>query len=225
MRHSSEPSLSDTDPPRKLVMVIDDHPLVSASLRDLISLYSFSAEVRSFPSFSASLSVLQNARPVLIFLDLGLPDITGRAAIDAVHAKAPKALVAILSGNDELARDIPEIQNNTIPFLHKGLSHHMLTKALRGLLEQCGLDNRVQQHSGAPEPGLDRFDSFTPKQREILRLLATGRTNQDIAAAQNVSVETVKTHLHDIYAKLGVKSRTQAILLHQSASRLAQDEH
>ncbi|HYD60606.1 MAG TPA: response regulator transcription factor [Noviherbaspirillum sp.] len=224
MRYSSDSSLGDTAPPRKLVIVIDDHPLVSASLRDLISLYSFSAEVRSFSSFSASVNVLQNEHPILVFLDLGLPDITGRAAIDAVRAKAPKALLAILSGNDELARDIPEIQNKTLPFLHKGLSHHMLTKALRGLLDQCGLDNGVQQHSSESEPMLERFDSLTPKQREILRLLATGRTNQDIAAAQNVSVETIKTHLHDIYAKLRVKNRTQAILLHQSAYRLVQNE-
>ena len=223
MPHSPESRSKNTFGSRKMVVVIDDHPLVSASLRDLIALYSFSAEVRSFPSFGSSLNVLQQGQPALVFLDLGLPDVTARVAIDTVREKAPDALLTILSGNDELARSIPEIQNKLIPFLHKGLSHHTFTRILRSLLDQCGLDNGVQQPSCRTEPILDRFQSLTPKQREILRLLATGRTNQEIAAAQNVSVETIKTHLHETYTKLQVKSRTQAVLLHQSAWRLAQD--
>ena len=224
MRDSTDLSNGDKAAPRKLVMVIDDHSLVAASLRDLIALYSFSAEVRVFSSFSASLRLLQHSDPVLIFLDLGLPDISGRDAITAIRAKAPNALLAVLSGNDELAREIPEIQNKTIPFLHKGLSHHMLTRGLRALLDRCGLANGAQQPADTTDPVPDKLDSLTPKQREILRLLATGRTNQEIAAAQHVSVETIKSHLQDIYAKLGVKSRTQAVLQYQSTLRQAQDE-
>lgn len=204
---------------RKLVVIIDDHPLVSASLRDLVALYSYVAEVRTFATFSASLAVLKNDHPALIFLDLGLPDTHGPDAVAIARTVAPHALLVVLTGNDEIAYGIPDIQNKVVPLLRKAMPHHLLNRAVRDLLVQIGVADVPNRSSLHLLQIQDRLECLSPKQREILRLLATGRSNHEIAVAQNVSVETIKTHLHDIYVKLQVKSRTQAVLVYQSAGQ------
>jgi len=204
---------------RKLVVVIDDHPLISASLRDLVALHSYVAEVRTFTSFSASLAVLKSNQPALIVLDLGLPDIQGGEAVAIVRTVAPRALLAVLTENDEVACGILGTQNKGIPLLRKTMPHYLMNRAVRSLLVRAGIVD-VPNRSGTDLSALrDRMECLSPKQREILRLLATGRSNNEIAVVQNVGMETIKTHLHDIYVKLQVKSRTQAVLAYQSAGK------
>jgi RNA polymerase sigma factor (sigma-70 family) len=198
---------------RKTVVVIDDHPLVAVALRDLISLYSLAAEIRTFSTIGNSINVLQKQNPALVLLDLGLPDINACDAITAVRRHAPDALLAILSGDDDTAHAIPDVQNNAIPFLCKSSPYPVLTRAVRDLLARCGLADNM--HEADRETGIvrERLESLSPKQRKILKLLITGRTNQEIATVQNVSIQTIKTHLHGIYTKLEVKSRSQAVFL------------
>jgi len=204
---------------RRSVVVIDDHPLIGAAVRDLIVRYSRSAVVQLCLSLSAGLSALRFVEPDLIILDLGLPDANGYDAVIAVRAAAPRAYVALLTGNDELARSIPEVRSGAIPFLRKGMPERELSRAMYGLLRRCGLADGVCQFPDEPGPdGPVRFERLSPKQRQILQLLATGRSNHEIAEALHVSAETIKTHLHEIFAKLHVKNRTQAVLLYQSAS-------
>jgi DNA-binding NarL/FixJ family response regulator len=208
---------------RKLVVIIDDHPLILASLRDLVTLHSYAAEVRTFATFSTSLAVLKNSQPSLIFLDLGLPDIQGPEAVAIVRAVAPHSLLVVLTGNDEIVCEIPDIQNKVIPLLRKAMPYHLMNRAVGDLLAQIGVadvPNRLGPHL-LQVPG--RMECLSPKQREILRLLATGRSNHGIAVTQNVSIETIKTHLHDIYVKLQVKSRMQAVLIYQSAGAIHAD--
>jgi DNA-binding NarL/FixJ family response regulator len=197
---------------QELVVVIDDHMLIATALRDLIAMYSLRAEVRAFTSLKTA----------LVIVDLGLPDCSPAEAVALARSAAPKALVAVLSGNEDAAQSIPEIRSGAVPFVHKGLHTRELTKAVRALLDRCGLSDTSPTKS---EPDLvddGRLLSLSPKQREILRLLATGRTNAEIGRAMNLSGETVKSHLHDIFLKLQVKNRTQAVTRYQTAWQRSQ---
>jgi DNA-binding NarL/FixJ family response regulator len=207
---------------QELVVVIDDHMLIATALRDLIAMYSLRAEVRAFTSLKTALQVLRCEAPLLVIVDLGLPDCSPAEAVALARSAAPKALVAVLSGNEDAAQSIPEIRSGAVPFVHKGLHTRELTKAVRALLDRCGLSDTSPTKS---EPDLvddGRLLSLSPKQREILRLLATGRTNAEIGRAMNLSGETVKSHLHDIFLKLQVKNRTQAVTRYQTAWQRSQ---
>jgi DNA-binding NarL/FixJ family response regulator len=208
--------------PASLVVVIDDHALIASALRDLVASYSMRAEVRCFSSISASLQVLRVDRPVLVILDLGLPDVCGEAAIHVVRRAAPDALIAVLSGDEAGARAIPAIRSGAIPFMSKGWRARELQQAVHALLERCGLADGPPLQADRDRHAVDRLASLSPRQREILRLLSTGRSNQHIAEMAKLSPQTVKTHLRDIFAKLQVNNRTQAVMLDQSARGGAQ---
>jgi DNA-binding NarL/FixJ family response regulator len=216
------PPLDDDVPgrptPGTLVVVIDDHALIASALRDLVASYSMRAEVRSFSSISASLQVLRADRPVLVILDLGLPDVCGEAAIHVVRRAVPGALVAVLSGDDAGARAIAEIRSGAVPFMSKGWRASELRRSVHALLERCGLADVASPGAADPRAG-DRMASLSPRQREILQLLATGRSNRHIADVTRLSPQTVKTHLREIFSKLQVSNRTQAAVVVQRARR------
>jgi len=199
------------------VVVVEDHPLVAAAVRDLILRYSPSVTVRLCPSIMAALSVLHFHEPNLVILDLGLPDASGIEGIVAVRSVTPRAYLAIFSGNDALAHTIPEVRSGTIPFLRKGAPERELCSAVHKLLRCSGLVDGLGQSLAEPGSAHNRFELLSPKQRQILGLLSTGRSNGDIAETLHVSAETIKTHLHVIFTKLEVKNRTQAVALYQTA--------
>jgi DNA-binding NarL/FixJ family response regulator len=202
-----------------LVVLIDDHPMILSALRDLITASSLRADVRTFSSIAASLAVLRNDRPALVIVDLALPDISGAAAVELVRQAASHATVAVLSGDSATARAIPAICKGLVPFLDKGMRTLELTKAIHELLHRCGLDDGAPADDDPAQPHLQGLASLSTKQRETLRLLSTGRTNEEIAKAMNLSRETVKTHLSDIFSKMQVKNRIQAVMLYQRAGR------
>jgi DNA-binding NarL/FixJ family response regulator len=199
------------------ITIIEDHPLIAAALRDLIYQFSRSALVQLCGSLSAALPVLLAGNPRLVILDVCLPDVSGVSALVAVREAAPEAHVVLWSGNEQLARTIPEVSNGKIPFLSKGLTQKEITRSLQAVLRHCGLLDALGQVADVAHTGTTALqDRLSPRQRQILGLLATGRTNEEMASALRVSPDTIKTHLSDIFGKLDVRNRTQAVLWYQA---------
>jgi two-component system nitrate/nitrite response regulator NarL len=198
---------------QRVILVIDDHPLVCSALRELITRYCRGVDVRSCSSLLSGLLTLRDTQPALVLLDLNLPDGHGEAVVEAVRERLVPGRLAIISGNDELAHSLPGVASGAIPYLKKGLSEREFSRRLFELLRRCGLADVA---TPPPETKAPAFEQLSPRQREILRLLATGLTNGEIAAALHVSADTIKTHMRDVFAKLQVRNRTEAVLRYQA---------
>jgi len=193
-----------------VIVLIDDHPLVHLAVRELISRCTAHVQLRCFRSVTASLPTLRADKPALVLMDLVLPDLCKREAVQVVRRAAPRALLAILSDDAVAALQVPEVANGVVAFLDKSWHPDDTGRALAALIERCGLHDVP-----CLTPPANSLASLSPRQHAILRLLATGGTNQAIANALHVSPETVKTHLSEIFSKLRVKNRTQAVLMAQ----------
>jgi len=200
------------------VLIIEDHPIVANGLKELVSDLAPAARVLSCGSLASALVSLAWS-PALVLLDLGLPDADGLAALEHVRRAAPGASVVVFSG-----QELPPAGAGSaaalrgVPFLSKSMRPAELRQTLLRLIEQAGLGSPARLHrSTTDHETTDDVQSLSPKQREILRLLATGRMNTEIAELLGVSAETIKTHLREIYVRLQVKNRTQAVAVYQKS--------
>jgi NarL family two-component system response regulator LiaR len=210
-------STATPDAGDRSITIVEDHPLIAAAMKDLINQFSRAAQVQLCRSLGMALPVLVSVKPRLVILDICLPDASGPRVLAAVREAAPGADLVLWSGNEQLARTLPEVGNGKIPFLSKALTQKEMTRALQIVLRRCGLLDALGRVGEAPHTQCtDRDTRLSVRQRQILGLLATGRTNLQMASALNVSTDTIKTHLSDIFSKLRVTNRTQAVLWYQS---------
>jgi DNA-binding NarL/FixJ family response regulator len=160
-------------------------------------------------------------RPDVLLLDLGLPDVSGREVVRELSGRLPDTKIVILSVS-KAKRDVVEtMEDGARGYLTKDVAGDALLAAVRGLrrgelamdrrmaarlidhLVQTGHRRRPQERTG--------FGQLTPRQREVLRLVADGLTDRGIAAALRVSPRTVESHVSAILHKLGVATRQQAL--------------
>jgi two-component system nitrate/nitrite response regulator NarL len=199
------------------VLIVEDHPIVANGLKDLVSDLAPAVRVLSCGSLASALVSLAWS-PSLVLLDLGLPDAEGLATLEHVRRAAPCALVVVFSGQELPAGTGGASALRGVPFLSKSMRPAELRQTLLRLIEQAGLGSPARPHRSTADDEADGdVQSLSPKQREILRLLATGRMNTEIAELLGVSAETIKTHLREIYVRLQVKNRTQAVAVYQKS--------
>jgi DNA-binding NarL/FixJ family response regulator len=200
------------------VVIADDHPLFRGALRQAVSGAlpgSAIAEAGSFDEVTRALSGGEAAD--LVLLDLNMPGMQGFSGLAYLRACHPEAPVLVVSGNDD-----PEVIRRCLALGASGF-----------LPKTQGIDNMREAiasvASGATwtPPGLDlaggaeketaelmrRMASLTPQQARVLMMLSQGMLNKQIAYELDVSEATVKAHVSAILTKLGVDSRTQAVIL------------
>jgi len=197
------------------ILLVDDHRLLAESLGELLQLRFPSCSVMHAFSLAEALSKLTDDCH-LVLLDLGLPDASGLEAVQAVRAHAPQARIVVLSADDR-----PETVRSTIElgasgFVPKHAKSDQLLHALSAVLQgsvslpAAAVASLTVESSAPVSHGEDH--GFTPRQRDVLRLLIEGLPNKLISRNLGLSESSVKTHLDAIYRRLGVSSRTQAVL-------------
>jgi NarL family two-component system response regulator LiaR len=208
------------------VLIADDHQIVRAGLRMILA----DAPPLGMPPFGgARVSVVGEAasgdeavrlaaelRPDVVLMDVLMPGIDGVEALRRIRAAGTARAVLILTtfGDDAKVREA--IQAGALGYLLKDMLQEDLVRAVHAAARGTPtLDPRAQQllmkhltEPAAPSP----FDGLTPRERDVLRLVAQGRSNKEIAAALYLSLGTVKGYVSAILPKLGVGDRTQAAL-------------
>jgi len=204
--------------PRHFRLVIaDDHPLFRGALREAVTgLFEPDAiaEAGSFDDISALLD--GNNDVDLVLLDLAMPGVRGFSGLMYMRAQYPGVPVVIVSGNDD-----PAVIRRCMDFGASGFIPKTLSvKAIRTAIEQVlnggtwtppDLDLSVKCDDGSAAM-LARLASLTPQQVRVLMMLSAGLLNKQIAYELGVSEATVKAHVSAILQKLGVESRTQAVI-------------
>lgn len=194
------------------IWLVDDHPVVRAGLKTYLDLQDDLAVVAEAGSLAEARTLRDAPPPDLVLLDVKLPDGSGLQLIDELRAlpSEPRVLVLTSFVDDAAVREAMRRGAAGYLLKHEGpgsLVDHVRA-ALRG---EVPMDPRAVRVLAEPEH--DPLAELTPREREVLRGIARGLSNQEIAAELGIAEPTVKTHAGSIFGKLSVEGRTQAALL------------
>ena len=190
-------------------LIADDHALLRSAVAGLIANRWPNTRIEESVDFPSAWKAAERLKaPALIVVDLDMPGAKPRAGIAGVQAAAPDAHVIILTGlsDDRLLRDL--LASGVVGFAHKNSSPEVLLAAFE--LVMAGgryLPPRVAQLLQNDDP---ISNALSPRQREVLSLLAKGHSNKEIAIALDVSPATVKTHVAQLLNAIGATNRTDA---------------
>jgi DNA-binding NarL/FixJ family response regulator len=185
------------------IAIVDDHPVVREGLVAALARRAELTIVGAFGSAEELLGARHDADVVL--LDLELPGMSG---VDAIPKIAARVLVLTAYANDEQIDAV--LRAGARGYLLKGASVDEIERALRAVAAgDTYLDPRVASRVLA----LSREPRLSAREREVLRLVASGRSNKEIAAALKIAERTVKFHVTAIFNKLGAENRAQAVAI------------
>lgn len=212
------------DPGRtRAILVIDDHPLFCDALSMALRRGLDVGAVQTASTLGDGLRVLGSGLDVeAVALDLNLPDVSGLDGLLRVRAASPRTPVVVISGATDDRIVAQALRAGASGFIRKDAPAEALVSAMARVLEgdvytppgyAAPPDDQVE----APLDAVDRLTGLTPQQLRILGLVCEGKLNKQIAWDLGIAETTVKAHITAILRKLGVQSRTQAVLIAQHA--------
>lgn len=197
------------------IAIVDDDPLVRLGLRAVLSAEQGWRVVAEAGDGSAALEVVRRDHPELVLMDIRMPGVDGLEATRriVIGDGAPKVIVLTTFEVDEYV--FQALRAGASGFLLKRTPPAELVEAIRTVSSgECLVfpvsTRRVVERFAVPSG--DRLPELSPREQEILRLLARGHSNAEIAHELTVSLETVKSHVAAVLLKLGVRDRTQAVI-------------
>ncbi len=198
------------------VVIAEDHTLVREGTREILEQQPDLQVVGEAADGPAAVEIVSRRRPDVVLLDLRLPGLNGIEVTERLSAAVPEARVVILSAYDDEDYVVAALQAGAAGYLLKTVPGQELVQAVRAVhagetVLQETLSRKLAQYwrqasSARASQWLSR------RELEVLRLLAAGCTNKEIAARLAISLRTVEGHLGSIFSKLGVGSRTEAAL-------------
>lgn len=193
------------------VIVADDHPLIREALRHALAKLDPPPRVLEAASLPEALKLLDGEAVDLAILDLNMPGMNGFAGLAQLRSSEPALPVAIVSAttDQEVVRRALEL--GAAGFIPKTLPLGAIAEAIQAILAgEIWLPER--QEPPANEEMARRLGDLTPQQLRVLAMISQGLPNKQIAYALSVGEPTVKAHVTAILRKLGVTSRTQAVI-------------
>jgi DNA-binding NarL/FixJ family response regulator len=205
----------DTTASHRLV-IADDHPLFRGALREAVSGLLAKAEIAEAGTFEEAAAFLDRGSDVdLVLLDLAMPGVRGFSGLMYLRAQYPSVPVVVVSANDDPAVIRRCMEFGASGFIPKTLGIDAIRKAVARVLEGAVWTPPDVDLSGTDSEVaalVQRLTTLTPQQVRVLMMLSEGLLNKQIAYELGVSEATVKAHVSAILQKLGVESRTQAVI-------------
>lgn len=191
-------------------VIVDDHPAVAESVQ--LALRAAEIDVVGvFSNGQAALSGVKELQPLVAIIDLQLPDLHGSEVVKQISRAVPKTRSLVFSALSSRAQVDEVLDAGAVGFVSKDSPLSDVVRAVRAVADgQSYIDPLIGGHYARD---LKQEQQLTPREREILRLLADGLSSDEVAVAIHVSSETVRTHLRNAMTKLGAKNRTHAVVL------------
>jgi DNA-binding NarL/FixJ family response regulator len=197
------------------VLIADDHPVVRQGLAVLLEVQDDITLIGQAGDGSEAVRLTLEHDPDVLLLDLKLPVLDGLGVLARLQAHPVRTRVLVLTSAAGPSGPALALQAGAAGFLYKDVDPDALVRAIRSVHdghtvlapEAAGL---ISARPGSHARGIA---ALTSREREVLALLADGRSNREIARSLGVAEKTVKTHVSAVLAKLGVADRTQAALL------------
>ena len=195
------------------ILIADDHTVVRQGLRMFLDLDPELEVVGEAADGAEAVRLARQLRPDVVLMDLLMPVMDGIAAIIAIRQELPDIEVLALTSVLEDDKVVGAVRAGAIGYLLKDTQSDELIRAIKGAAAgqaQLSLQaaTRLMREVRAPESP----EALTERETDVLRLLAVGQSNKEIARELHVNESTVKSHVSSILAKLGVQGRTQAAL-------------
>lgn len=195
------------------ILLVDDHSVVRQGLKMFLALDPELEVVGEAANGAEALRLVHELAPDVVLMDLLMPVMDGIAATVAIRKEAPGTEVIALTSVLEDAAVTGAVRAGAIGYLLKDTESEELVRAIRAAANgQVQLSPqalaRLMREVRAPESP----ETLTERETDVLRLLALGQSNKEIARTLTIGEKTVKTHVSNILSKLGVPSRTQAAL-------------
>jgi two-component system, NarL family, response regulator LiaR len=195
------------------VLVVDDHSVVREGLRMFLARDPDLEVVGEAADGADAVEQARQMRPDVVIMDLLMPVMDGIAATRVIRRELPETEVLALTSVLESASVVEAIRAGAIGYLLKDTQAFELRKAIKAAAAgQVQLSPQASAYLLGAVRMPELPEPLTPREMDVLRLLAQGQSNKGIARSLHLVEETVKSHVRHILAKLGVQSRTQAVL-------------
>ncbi|HTX83150.1 MAG TPA: response regulator transcription factor [Streptosporangiaceae bacterium] len=220
------------------VLIVEDHPVVAEGLSSLLEDYPDLTVAAIAGSVADAIATAERVQFDVAMVDFHLPDGTGADAADGIRASCPSAAIVFLSADDSDKRLLTAIESGASSYLLKSASGDEIVESIRAaaagrnlipagaIADALARDREIaREHSRQAEV----LSSLTPREKEILALMAEGADNRAVARQLHISYATVRTHVRSILTKLGARSQLDAVAkasqlgfhgLHQRFTRL-----
>jgi len=204
------------------VMLVEDHVLVREGTREFLAREPDLEVVAEAGDGVQAVELATKHRPDVVIMDVAIPRLNGIDATRRIKSLHPATAVLVLTAYDNDQYIFALLEAGAAGYLLKDIKMADLVQAIRAVYAgESVLHPHVARkvmdyftgHGQGPPPAADRsFEHVTARELEVLKLAAKGMTNREIAASLSISTRTVQVHLSSVFAKLGVGSRTEAVL-------------
>jgi len=203
------------------VLIADDHFVVRQGLAALLLPRNGMAVVGEAANGREAVVLARTLQPDVILMDMIMPEMNGPEAIALIKRENPKARILVLTSFGESKQISAAIQAGALGYLLKDSSPDDLLHAIRSVHRgNLVLPQDLALALMQPRPAAAALDQLTERETDVLRLLAQGQSNQEIARNLSISTTTVRSHVSSILMKLNVANRTQAALAAQEQKLL-----
>ncbi|MHB8245432.1 MAG: response regulator [Acidimicrobiales bacterium] len=195
------------------VVIVDDHALLREGTRQLLQQGDGIEVVGEAGTAQEGLEVLGRLRPHVALVDINLPGMSGLELAQVARERYPEVRILIVSAYDDYAYVIEALDVGVGGYLMKTASARELVDAVHAVADGVfvvdrAISGRLTRRLRNSGPSVR---SLTPRENDVLRLLARGRSNKQIAGELGLGLRTVEGHVSNVLAKLGVASRTEAV--------------
>ena len=209
------------------LVIVDDHEVVRKGLRTLFAQESTLQIVGEAGTVADALTLVAQVHPQLVLLDIRLPDASGLVACQKLLAIDPALRILVLSSYDDDETILGMVKSGAHGYVMKDIRSQDLINAIHAVAEGNGyLDSRICQQAlhwirsrRHEETTFGGLAMLSPQERLILPLLVEGKTNKEIAQQMQLSDKTVKNYLANIFAKLQIRRRTEAVTWYVKTTR------
>jgi DNA-binding NarL/FixJ family response regulator len=205
-----------TEPIR--LLLVEDHPMFRAGLTATLQLGGDIFVVASAETAEQALALVIEHRPDMVVLDVGLPDGNGVSLVPQILAEAPDCRILMLTSYEDDATVYAALRAGARGYIIKSADADEIVRAVHTVASGAGhfspsVVERITQHvaSGGRSSDVSTFPELTRREREVLALMAGGHGNTYIADYFVLSLKTVRNHVSNVMAKIGARSRAEAI--------------
>jgi len=194
------------------IMLVDDHEVVRQGVRLFLETQPDFSVVAEADSGLAAIKLAEGSIPDVVLMDLIMPEMGGVEATRRIKDVSPRTQIVVLTSYHDDEHIFPALQAGAVSYILKDIRMEELAEAVRG---EATLHPRVaariiQELRGSRTRELNPFTELTNREMEVLRLIAKGLSNRQIAEQLGISEYTVKGHVSNIFSKLHLADRTQA---------------
>ncbi|HEX7067594.1 MAG TPA: response regulator transcription factor [Candidatus Limnocylindria bacterium] len=208
------------------VLLVDDHALVRSAIRQALEAPDVTV-VGEARSAEEALEMAPRLRPDLVLLDIDLPGMTGIEAVRELAPRLPETRIVMLTVSTDRRDLLDAVRHGAFGYLTKDLSGEALLRAVRGIrrgdlpMSRVHAALVVDHLARTGRSGSSAADEvgglLSAREQEVLRLLAEGMTDREIASALAISPRTVESHVSSVLRKLGVRNRAEAAQRYRSS--------